>query len=650
MITWTINGKPFADLDLANVTRKLTNMTVDRVSFEAVGRAVDQGLLFAYRDPVAIQRNGVPFFSGRAGRAPLNGSAKAESHSYEVLGSFDELDRLQYQQRWRVYSWVDNKAVPDWDYRTRVILGQAEDGTSQTIGAVMREVLQFAKSCGVNIAPGQIDAGPNFLWDEVLDLTCGDIIRRVARWAPDALGWVDYSTAVPTFNWVRRSNAPVALVDAKDCDPISLTELGRSEVPEVVLRYEVSSSSDGGSLEKTVIDAWPHGSTGRKVGAINQTIRLSGGRVMLQQQDLIVHGLPTPEPGDILRMWFQGKSTAVTDGNGGWKKGISNVNILSASRKLDAVMQKALVGELIEGTIQEWMLFGQPGSVYNLQAEEDIYTVNVSYDVVDDAGTTLRRVLFQRIDIVITATNGNTKTYVRPTVTMPDEIPQDLAHALWECCNARIYSGSVRLQEEEVTGSVHPGCLLHVENGSAAWLTMLAPIQSVTESLDVGATTITVGPPTHMTPQDVIDLLRANRTRGAPLSAALRLSGKSSDSGAILLGSKLPQKDASASPERFGDTAATVRSLRVHDGVLQQQYGPMVVCKDNGYGEWENLDLTPAIAGVWVTNIIGVKFDTTSGCFMIQTQDQRVLEVRSPSGWTEMDGGCAEDCDGSTGG
>ena len=67
-MTWTINTQLFSALALTNVTRERYNLATDRVTFTADGRNIDLALLFAYDAPVTILRDGVPFFSGRAGR------------------------------------------------------------------------------------------------------------------------------------------------------------------------------------------------------------------------------------------------------------------------------------------------------------------------------------------------------------------------------------------------------------------------------------------------------------------------------------------------------------------------------------------------------------------------------------------------------
>ena len=551
-MNWTINGTVFADAGLANVSRRRMNLATDRLTFEAVALAMDAAPLFAYNDAVTVLRDSAPFFSGRCGRVPINASSKAESQSYEILGPWDQLERLVYQQRWVNKVLVAGAPTNQWIYKSRIILGQAEDGTAQTVGQVISDVLTYAASCGVEIAAGTIDAGPLFLRDEILDLSCADVIRRVARWCPDAMGWVDYSQTPPQFNWRRRAAAVVTTLAATACNPITLTELGRSQVPAVVLKYEVVNQS----CETTTIDKYPTTSTGLEIGAIVQTIRLAGARVMTQTQDLVVDGIPTMAPGDILMNWLKYKPTDVTDGQGGLKPRVANLVILSASRSLSSIDQAAMTGELKEGTIQPWMLGSEPGHVYNLQAADDIITVNVSYDVLDNAGLVSRSVLFQAIAIKITATSGNTQTYTRPSITTGDTIPTGLAQALYECVNARIYAGSVAIIEQEVTGSINPGNLLKITGGATAWSTMLAPVQSVAENLDTGTTTITVGPPNHLTPSEVIDLLRANRTRGTPLSASVRLSGSSSDAGAIVLGSMRPQEETSSSPAVYSAAAA----------------------------------------------------------------------------------------------
>jgi hypothetical protein len=78
------------------------------------------------------------------------------------------------------------------------------------------------------------------------------------------------------------------------------------------------------------------------------------------------------------------------------------------------------------------------------------------------------------------------------------------------------WQGRVVTVERECTGALRPGKKLNIANGAAAWTSMDALIQEVTENLYAGETAATMGPPNHLGPQDFVSLIEFTRRR--PLS------------------------------------------------------------------------------------------------------------------------------------
>jgi hypothetical protein len=76
------------------------------------------------------------------------------------------------------------------------------------------------------------------------------------------------------------------------------------------------------------------------------------------------------------------------------------------------------------------------------------------------------------------------------------------------------YSGRLMIEEDECAQStLHPGHLLNITGGLAAWSTMAAQVQEIVEEIDAGRTTITVGPPNHIRLDDLIEVLRIARNQ-----------------------------------------------------------------------------------------------------------------------------------------
>ena len=73
------------------------------------------------------------------------------------------------------------------------------------------------------------------------------------------------------------------------------------------------------------------------------------------------------------------------------------------------------------------------------------------------------------------------------------------------------------------------GTVLNLVGGRAEWATMNALLQEILDDLDQGHTTLKFGPPGHLTLQDLMEQLRANRTRAASSHIKERQSGQPGD-------------------------------------------------------------------------------------------------------------------------
>lgn len=613
--TWKINSVTFAAAELSNVTRQRYNMATDRMTFEAPARAIDTPVLFDYDAVVTVLRDDLPFFKGRAGRAPKTGSPSSEDQSYEILGPWDQLERLTYQQAWVGGSWQPPPGDPDGDpvwvprteYKSRCIIGQDSAGNTQTVAQIISEVIAYANECGVEIESGVISGDTTPPWDEVLDMSCAEIIRRAARWIPSAIGWIDYSTNIPTFHFKPRSGLPsVTLAVGGDAlSEVQLTRMGTRSVPAVVIKYERTDDVNGTQMTSIITDAFPPGATGQEIGSVVQTIPLGGGssNQTTQRQDIRSLELPPMIAGNgALRAWFLSKHPGFTDPK------FWNLTITAVAR------QQTLNLELLEGSLQDWMrieiptynVIGNPIWIpndhrsYSYSDREDTIKITIAYTMRDDAGIPLRVVQDEIITTKITVTDCPTGRYHR-TITdssYGDAVPEGLAASLYNDLNAPHYQGYVKTVSEEITGSVTVGSLLYIEGGDPAWATMAASIQTISEHIDSGTATLQVGPPAHLTPSEILDLRRANRTRKPAVSATSRTSGESSG-GTVDIGSAQPKS--------------------IHD------YAP---------GRW----------GISVSLITDVRFDSVTNCLQVKRRNAIVNYTDSESDWTDMEGGCAEDC------
>ncbi len=98
-----------------------------------------------------------------------------------------------------------------------------------------------------------------------------------------------------------------------------------------------------------------------------------------------------------------------------------------------------------------------------------------------------------------------------------EEVPTGLASAYFAALNYTPWSGAVVLKEADCSRKVQLGERLNLIGfGDAAWETMGAVVQATTEQLDTGETTLELGLPEHLAPQDFVTFMSFWRNRPPP--------------------------------------------------------------------------------------------------------------------------------------
>ena len=268
---WTLSADSTthsaAQAGVTEIVRHRATQSTETCLVHTAGRAFDAAPLFAFGSTVTIRRGGVPWFVGRVTATPGSGDGSGEGVCYELSGPWWYLENLVCQQSWNLRGGTATGLL------SRLVLGQAVDGTRLTSGQVLAETLQFAADAGAPLTLGVIEPAAFLPLDELRDVTCAEVARKILRWHPDCVAWFDHTTApVPTFHCrasvglpvttLTVGRAPLAAVNA-------LTARPDLAIPAVVLRYE--TVDDDGTLD-VVTDAAPAGATGREFGALVATI------------------------------------------------------------------------------------------------------------------------------------------------------------------------------------------------------------------------------------------------------------------------------------------------------------------------------------------------------------------------------------------
>ena len=105
-----------------------------------------------------------------------------------------------------------------------------------------------------------------------------------------------------------------------------------------------------------------------------------------------------------------------------------------------------------------------------------------------------------------------------------------LAETIYNAMTATHYEGEVNLVAADVPAAPAIGNVVNIASGRAAWATMAAVVQSVSDDYDAGRRTLVLGAPEHLSPQDAIELQRVNRrpegvTGNRAVNAAMRRDG-----------------------------------------------------------------------------------------------------------------------------
>lgn len=510
-VTWTITyGATTNTLaawggGLSNVVLQRYSQAADVLTFRADNLDVDDDRIFAHGQTITLKRNGVAFFVGRLVVPGDVASAGAEGQVYEAHGPWWYLDNLVMQQTWAVGDGVGGTLLED---KSRLCLFGDDAGNLWGIQNQLQAALQYAITAGAPFAIGSLPT-PDVLppLDEGLDLTCSEVVRKCLRWAPDAVTWFDYTTSPPTLNISRYASlSAAALALGSTVHALDLRPRDDMKVPAVVLRYERTGADN---LASVTTDKAPGGATGLEFGGIVATIDLKGVSGQNLKQDVVVEEIDTASAD-----WWKARVKWLAAGIAEGTIDVASISIhgvvkVCRDRTTDpatTIDPDDVPNELVSGAIADWMT--------SVVAGEMTVTALIDYDVYKSGTGAMQKITDKAVTLRFTATDATTRTYRRVTNYSPAEpVPAGLAALFYNALAITHYQGSVVNEAEDVGATAWMGKRLNVTGGRAAWSSMNALITQLIEDIDQGRTTIVVGPPPHLTPNDIVELLRASRDR-----------------------------------------------------------------------------------------------------------------------------------------
>jgi hypothetical protein len=191
---------------------------------------------------------------------------------------------------------------------------------------------------------------------------------------------------------------------------------------------------------------------------------------------------------------------------------------------------------------------------------------------------------------IIYQTTTQTHAYKHATTNMPsgdyqtiasiaygDPQPVGLAKFLYDALSILQYDGGLALTEQETSGLAVVGNVLNVLGGRPEWAAMNAMIQTVSEDVDAGITRIQFGPPAHLGPADLAELLRINRLRLRWTNTTVQNDGTLSGSSDVQLGKQTANADGTKGQAEYNlftvlqaAVGATPQTTFTHDATVGQ--------------------------------------------------------------------------------
>lgn len=494
-----------AELGIDQIVRDRVSQAPDVVRFRHGGVPFDSDPLFPWGTLVTILRDEAVWFFGQVSAIDRIGSDR-EDILYTLEGPWRWLNRLPYQQDWRIPedpNQVDSAllAVP----RSRIIVGKSIDNAGVDSMAMISSVVNFAIGAGAPMQLGSLPLGVAIPQEELMTPTCAEVIRKVLRWHPDVSTYFDYSVTPPRLHFTRRATATSMVAPLSDLQACRLTERLDLVPPAIEIQFERIHSIDDVSWSTVEIQSAGAGGS-QQPGALVLTVELFGAATQTQSQRVRAESIQITSPS-----WWRKRVPGLAD------VPVENIQVMTpviapAQSDEEEYPESPPAREIVEGSAPPWLA-------------DKAWPVVASATLQVASGSQTESM---NVSVRLTGTNLQNRTYERVLSWIDQEpTPQGLAAHLFAALSAVHWEGMVAWENDEIAvDGPHPGRVLNINGGRAAWQTMQAQIQRVSEDVDAGRTTVTVGPPAHLGPQDLVELLRVNRTRHPSQLMSTRESGR----------------------------------------------------------------------------------------------------------------------------
>ncbi len=508
-----------AALGIASATLSLLSMAPDQLRL-STERSLNNPPL-AYNDKVLLVRivgsTETTLFSGRVTAIRKAADPVNHGHDIIILGPWHDLEQIVYKQLARIYG---DGAMTD-SYASRVILSD-NDHSVQTM---LQDIIAYA----VNQGGAEMAATPileniamTLPRDEQEGLTCAGAIQRLLRFFPDATCAFDYTTATPTLK-VLRKETTTSLADAAisgiDIEPLYDRAIDRVEI-------EVYRTHDIDGVSKVTIDrlrypsdeaSWVDGSALKNT--LSVPMEMDGRAVAYEKARIESMKLPANLGTTVdteVKNWLKQRIEDITENIFDWPE---DVTVEYETRRVLSIDDD---GEPVYET--------KTGAAARLQfPREALSSIPHWVDTTAEATVTVtfpRKVEAREIGGVkydigetenevytlnFTACSKPSGNYKRLSSSTAAEIcPTSLPQHLYNSWHRVFVEGRVSLWLTNDTVIPAVGDIITGYPGEVAGT--LALVQGVTLG-DTDQLELTLGPPEHLSPHDLVELLRGFRTR-----------------------------------------------------------------------------------------------------------------------------------------
>lgn len=574
MTYWTIKStsgevsteKSLADWGVEGVRLTFANQQAAAMSFQVPGEPFDTADLFAFESAIVLYKDrvrdgdgyagGTVWFRGTIFQTPRHLQPGGEAHSYEARDAWQWLEELVFHQDWL----FNAGGQPTSD----LIINYGVTVKEQVVAILKWAIAQGAPIADPDAHPTAIDELTRIPASQVRDCLCGELLRDQLKMSPDTVAYLDHSADPAVFHVHRYASCAeqTAVVDGLKLESAEITPRHDLVLPAVVMNYVTTIEVDGVAKISLAQQKSPSNATGLERRALVHTFDLNGPKITHVSESLVcetinaTHGSTVNDATRIA--WWKARIAALADT---WVQAdqIAEFKIIKEDGTIlttendIAAFLTAYPRALVEGNLSDWLYAskGFTSQRCQIRAVAKVSVLDPSAEVINED---LNIAWECRATNAATGDYDSISTYEEgedPPVVVGGGQTVTLAEYLYSVHQVLHYDGSINLTEQEVAGAIRPGHRLNLSGGTGRFAAMSALVQSVTEDIDGGATSITFGPPNHLGPSDILEWLRAFRTRRLWTNPATQTSGNYAADQAVESGSKGVINNATAVPDKF---------------------------------------------------------------------------------------------------